>query len=196
MIRRSVAAGLTGLLTLLAGALLIPRIAQTQDIPQPSAPGLPTPGPKPPRPPVAAMPVGLQPNIPHLSEEERARALAIATEDSRVQQLLAGREYSLTSIGVWHTSKDLEKIGAGIIFSLPEPASFELDWLLVDYDESEASFPPYRQVRQRFTLVDVTNLVVKVDLHRGEVIAITAGSSDRRGHPDISRWLRRPPVPH
>lgn len=41
-----------------------------------------------------------KPNLPKLTEDERSRAVSLATENPTVAQLLAGREYGVTSVGV------------------------------------------------------------------------------------------------
>jgi hypothetical protein len=116
-----------------------------------------------------------RPNIPQLDDQERNRALSIATSDPVVAGLLAGRQHAVKSIGVWHT-KDLRKLGAGIVFTLERPASFELDWPYAQFDGGAVGgLKPYQQLRHHFTVDDVTRLAVLVDLNTSGVAQITPG---------------------
>lgn len=112
--------------------------------------------------------------IPELTEEERAQIVTIATGDEHVQRVLDGRQYSVTSVGVWHT-RGLKKIGGGIVFTLADPASVEGDWPTIDYNDSEDSWLPYKSHLTHLVFAGVQQLAVLVDLQRGEVAQIMPG---------------------
>lgn len=116
-----------------------------------------------------------KPNIPELTEDDRAKALSTATNNPVVAQLLAGREYSIESIGVWHTTRGLQNIGAFIIFSLAQPAELELDWPVIEYDQTELTTPPYQEGTRHYLAKGVKRLVVMVDLQRGQVVSVAPG---------------------
>ncbi|MDE3089599.1 MAG: hypothetical protein KGJ80_09510, partial [Chloroflexota bacterium] len=142
---------LVGVVALSAIWLAVPTIAEPMQNLPPGPP--PTPGA------VKEFPTS---NIPRLTEEERNQAIAIATSDPRVQKLLAGRKYSVASVGSWHT-KGLKKIGAGIVFSFAEPVSFDgLDWPTVEYDEAEVTWPPYQPRTMHLTVHNTQGLIAMV----------------------------------
>lgn len=114
-------------------------------------------------------------SIPELTEDERSEAIALATNNPVVAQILADREYSVSSVGVWHTSRELQKIGAGVIISLAQPATLDLDWPTIDYDSAELTAPPYQQRTEHYLATGVERLVVMVDLQRGEVVSVAPG---------------------
>lgn len=114
-----------------------------------------------------------KPNIPELTEDERSEAISIATNDPFVAQILADREYSVASVGVWHTG-DL-KIGAGVILALAQPATLELDWPTIDYDSAEVTAPPYQQRTEHYLATGVRRLVVMVDSRSGQVVEVKPG---------------------
>lgn len=112
--------------------------------------------------------------IPQLTEEERAQVLSIATGDKQVQKLLDGRQYLVTTVGVWHTYS-LKKIGGGVIFTLAEPATLEADWVGVEYNDKEDTWPPYKSNLRHFAAKEVQRLAVLVDLQKGKVVQIMPG---------------------
>lgn len=116
-----------------------------------------------------------KPNIPELTEDERSEAVALATNNPFVAQILADREYSVSTVGVWHTSGDLQKIGAGVIISLAQPATLELDWPTIDFDRTELTTPPYQQRTEHYLATGVQRLVIMVDLQRGQVVSVGPG---------------------
>ena len=118
------------------------------------------------------VPILPRPNIPELSDAERARALALATGHPTLQRVLANRKYTVTAVGVWHTHS-LQKLGASLVFTLSEPTSLEDDWPQILYDETEKSFPPYQERVQRKDFQRVQMLTVSVDLNRNAVVAIS-----------------------
>ncbi len=114
-----------------------------------------------------------KPNIPELTEDERSEAISIATNDPFVAQILVDREYSVASVGVWHTG-DL-KIGAGVILALAQTATLELDWPTIDYDRAELTTPPYQQYTEHYVATGVRRLVIMVDLQHGQVVSVAPG---------------------
>lgn len=133
-----------------------------------------------------------KPDIPELTENERFKAVSLATDNPQVAQLLAGREYDVTSVGVWHTSGDLQKIGAGVILSLAQPAILEADWPTIDYGRAGVTASPYQQHTEHFTAENVQRLVVMVDLRRGQVVSISPGpeaSTPPRNIKDLDQTL-------
>ncbi|CCF86254.1 hypothetical protein [Nitrolancea hollandica] len=116
-----------------------------------------------------------KPNIPELTEDERSEATALAINNPFVAQILADRECSVSSVGVWHTSRELQKIGAVVIISLAQPATLELDWPTIDFDRTELTTPPYQQRTEHYLATGVQRLVVMVDLRRGEVVSVGPG---------------------
>jgi hypothetical protein len=124
-----------------------------------------------------------QPGIPDLTKEDRDRAIEIAQADATVARLIEGRDYTIDSVGVWHTSKTLEKIGAGVILALSEPASYDIDWPTAIYDRSERSQPPYEETTKRYAAHDVQRIVVMVDLNRQKVVVVSPGPEAKREFP-------------
>jgi hypothetical protein len=112
--------------------------------------------------------------IPQLTEEERARVVSIATGDEQLQRLLDGRQYSITSVGVWRT-RSLEKIGGGVILTLADPATLEGDWPTISGSAEEGAWPPYESHLRHWVAEGVQELYVLVDLHRGQVVQIVTG---------------------
>ena len=116
-----------------------------------------------------------KPNIPELTVDDRAKAISTATNNPVVVQILADRKYSIESVGVWHTSRGLQKIGASVIHSLAQPADLELGWPVIEYDRTEITTPPYQQGTRHYLAKGVKRLVVMVDLQRGQVVSVAPG---------------------
>ena len=112
-----------------------------------------------------------RPNIPELSDAERAQALAIALSDPRLGRILANRKYTITAVGVWHT-KGLEKIGAGMTITLAEPTSLEDDWPYYVDDLTEKSSPPYQEKVWHHAFKSTNMLIVSVDLKRNKLVGL------------------------
>jgi hypothetical protein len=114
------------------------------------------------------------PPLPELTEEERDKALDIALSGERVTALLQGRASAVEAIGVWTTPKSLQKVGAGIVLSFPEPISVDGDFPYIDYggDEYGAAWDEYREGVAHVASDSVTEVHIMVDLVRGQVVAI------------------------
>lgn len=125
--------------------------------------------------------------VPELTPEERTRALAIATSDPRLHSLLDGRQYAVDAIGPWTTFGYRQILGAGIRLVLAEPAVFDLDWPVVEYDETEATNPPYRLGTMNSAADNVRRLEIRVDLQHNRLVGIHPGPG--------SRTTRPPPPP-
>jgi hypothetical protein len=160
---------LAGLAGFVAAWRVSPAVAERLQLPV----GAPPPPPAAPAGPRAGQ-AAPKADIPQLTDEERARAVSVATASSTVAQVLSGKGFTVSSVGVWHT-RSLRKIGAGVIYSLAEPATVGIDWPYVKYDQSEASFPPYEVGTVRYKASNVKRLVVMVDLHRNAVVQIGPG---------------------
>ena len=121
------------------------------------------------------------PAVPTLTDQEKALAKQIALADPRVQQLVAGKNYCIaqrwgdaavdTKIGVWHTSGDLTKIGAGLFIWFDQPCTLDYDWPVIDYDEGKYAFPYYGESTKRYQCATKA-LEILVDLQKGRVVSI------------------------
>lgn len=121
------------------------------------------------------------PTVPTLTDQEKALAKQIALADPRVQQLVAGRNYCVaqrwgdaavdTKIGVWHTSGDFTKIGAGLFIWFDQPCTLDYDWPVITYDESKYAYPYYAESTNRYQSA-AKALEILVDLQKGRVVSI------------------------
>lgn len=135
------------------------------------------------------------PAIPTLTAAERTQAEAlfgqaivpstqgVLTNEAQLgplRQLLAGRSFTVTQAGVWHTSKSLQKLGAILTVRLAAPLTTGIvAWPAYSYDETESTSPPYREAVNNFGTTNATELTVIVDLNRNQVVYIrpTAGQT-------------------
>lgn len=169
-------AGITAVVAVLLVAWVAPQIpsaAGAQSLPRPSGP--------PPQP--QKIEVISRADIPQLSPEERAAAAAMLNTDPQLKNLLDGKRFNITSVGIWH-DKNLKKLGAGLVVTLAEPASFsERDWPSVVFPEipvaSAPASTPYVQGTQRYGATNVKRLSVLVDLSGSTVMSITPGPGAR-----------------
>lgn len=169
-------AGITAVVAVLAVGRVVtqtPLAADAQSIPRPLAP--------PPQP--QKVEVVSRANIPQLSPEERATAAALLTTDPQLKDLLDGKRFTVTSVGIWH-DKNLKKLGAGLVVTLADPASFsERDWPSAVFPEiAAASAPagaPYVRGMQRYSATNVKRLSILVDLNSSTVTSITPGPGAR-----------------
>jgi hypothetical protein len=121
------------------------------------------------------------PAVPALTDQEKALAKQIALADPRVRQLVAEKNYCVaqrwgdaavdTKIGVWHTSGDLAKIGAGLFIWFDQPCTLDYDWPVINYDEGKYAYPHYVETTIRHQSV-AKALEVMVDLQKGRVVSI------------------------
>lgn len=115
-----------------------------------------------------------EPRIPELTREDREKAITITLDDPRVQELLAGKDYVVApeSVVIWHSSKDHNKIGAGLEIWLDQTYPIEYNWPWPEYDEAKYPSFPYYQVQTVRQTYEAKALVVLVDLDQGEVAGI------------------------
>lgn len=107
-----------------------------------------------------------------LTPAERDQAVAIATSDPRVVELLGGRVPVAEPVSVWTTLSGATKLGAQVTLAWTGAAALSYAWSFVLYDESEVSSPPYSESSAYSSAEGVTELDVTVDLVRGVVVQI------------------------
>ena len=113
--------------------------------------------------------------IPELTKQEKERAVMIALDDPRVQELLKGKSYVVAPEGtivVWHTTKDRKKIGAGLEIWFDKSYDIEYDWPWPEYDEKKYPSFPYYQEKTLHESRVVKALAVLIDLEKGKVAGI------------------------
>jgi len=123
-------------------------------------------------------PPGYQPStkpvIPQLTEEERNEAVRIALGDVQIRELTKGMTITVDpklDVGVWHTTKELRKIGAAVEIELGAAKWVEADWPCAEYDENKYDFPYYKD-RVIHVASSVGKVTVLVDLGQQKVAAI------------------------
>ena len=107
--------------------------------------------------------------IPRLTEEGKVKVKEIALKDSRVRELIAGKNYAVarkydeyppeTRIGIWHTSEELMVLGAALEIWFDKPYTIQYDWFMPEYNEDyeycgETTMPQELQVHSLHILVD------------------------------------------
>ena len=116
-----------------------------------------------------------------LTDAEKARALELATSDPRLAEIIGERPVRVVPdaagelVGVWHTYKTHEKIGAAVELGWDQPLAIDYRWSATAYDYTEISSPPYREGHIRLRTTQLTRLTVLVDLRRDKVVAIGPG---------------------
>ncbi len=113
-----------------------------------------------------------QPQKPSLTEEERAWAKGIALSDSRVRELIEGKNYEVV-IGLIHSS--FEKTGAVVVINFDKSYDIEYDWPWMEPIEGAQKPSDYRQ-SIRHSKQTVRSLDIMIFFDRGEVAAIIPGS--------------------
>jgi len=143
------------------------------------------------------------PEIPTLTAEQEAQVEDIIADDSILRQVLDGRAYSVDDMGPYHTGRlpetgDFLLIGATAKITLSEPIPrVERDWPYQVYrpyyhlwpPEIRAQYLPYREGTQMFTVQNLTEMYVLVDLSREKLVEITVFEL-----PD-GQQVTYPPVP-
>lgn len=147
-------------------------------------------------PPVRTPPSGVTAVAPSLEEgpedatltpEQKAKVREIIENDPTVRQALGGRAYSIEDMGPWTTgvipeTGAFQLVGGTAKITLAEPAPrVELDWPYQSYrpyyhlwpPEVRARYLPYREGTQRFTVDNLREMYVLVDLDRQKVAEIT-----------------------
>ncbi len=112
------------------------------------------------------------PAIPELTDQDKERIREIALGDSRLREVLIGREYEVGEPFIWH-SFGLEKLGGGMIITFDAPFTLERDWLQLNYDETEIFSPPFQSVVVHFRAEEIAKLYLRVDLQRQELVEIS-----------------------
>lgn len=128
------------------------------------------------------------PEIPTLTAEQEAQVQDIIVADPTLGRVLGGRSYSIDDMGPWTSGIDPETgdyllIGATAKITLSEPvARAEMDWPYAAGRPYYYEWPlelrerlpvPYREGTQRFTVENLTELYVQVDLQREKLVEIT-----------------------
>jgi hypothetical protein len=117
--------------------------------------------------------------IPELTRADREKAVTIALTDPRIQELLVGKKYALVpdSVAVWHSSKDHQKIGAGLEIKLDKTYSVDYAWPLAEYNETKYTSFPYYQTLNRNMVFEVSSVAILVDFEKGSVVSIIPNSA-------------------
>lgn len=142
-------------------------------------------------PPSGVTPIPLSPqagpDIPNLTAEQEAKMKEIVAGDPTLARVLGGRSYTIDEMGPWIDGVDPETsdyrvIGASARVTLSEPIPrVEMDWPYAVgrpyYDEwppeLNERFPiPYREGTERFTVENLTEMHVRVDLQREKLVEI------------------------
>jgi hypothetical protein len=111
------------------------------------------------------------PEIPSLTPEEEAVAIGVASSDSRVQQITAGKIFT-TTVSIWH-GLSLQKIGGAVQITIDTPGNYELDWPYVDYGPD--GLPLHPNQIEHYTALGLTDVTAFVDLARSEVVQLEPG---------------------
>ena len=88
--------------------------------------------------------------------------------------MIAGKKYAVAPegrIGVWHMSKELRKVGAALEIWFDEPCWIEYDWPVLEWNEEEHGWPPYRELTYH-QAVWVERLRISVNLEEERVVQI------------------------
>lgn len=113
-----------------------------------------------------------------LSVSEQRTAIAIASGDVRVGTILAAGEVTQDSVSVWQMERQSTILGVVVHFAFHEPTNIAATWLLLQYDDDEASLSPYTVESTHQTVSDVSGVNVWVDLRDEEVVAIEPDSTN------------------
>lgn len=110
------------------------------------------------------------PEIPTLTENEKIRAKEIVLDDSKVREILNGKDYKFGDVGVSHTEK-LEKIGAAVELQLDKNYWMEINW----------TKPTGENILSKSW---VQNIIVSVSLENSSVTGIMPGAGRGQKVPD------------
>jgi len=125
------------------------------------------------------------PPSPVLTQDQEAQGLEIAAQDQLLQEVLAGKEYTVRA-GAWGghgLGGSVEPIqGVGLIYELDEPAAFGMrDWPIIEY--APEADPPYRETTIRMGVENATVIYVSVDLESQRVVELEPSGDDMRVTP-------------
>jgi hypothetical protein len=126
-----------------------------------------------------------------LTSEQSADALSLAQADTRVAAILATASSSNDEASPWRMDQTPTLLGAVIHFTLAQPTTVEGDWLTIEYDDSEQTFPPYTSVPNHQTLTQVTGVTVYVSLSTKKVVGIEAETNVDQPPPGLRLNARR-----
>jgi hypothetical protein len=95
-------------------------------------------------------------------------------DDPRIKEILAGKSFIVAPedhIGVWHTSKDMKKLGAFLEIRLDQPSTIDYEWPVIDYDETSNAYPYYTETTLLKTS-EVQKIGVNINLTEGKIVQI------------------------
>jgi len=117
-----------------------------------------------------------QVEIPTLTAEEEAMAREMALNDSRVQEMLAGKGFEVAPegrIGVWHTSDGLKKIGAVLEIRFDKACWFSCDRLReIELDEENVDYSSFLDSICSNGGLWIEGVQVLVSFEKGRVVRI------------------------
>ena len=115
-----------------------------------------------------------KPQIPELTEAEKAKARETTLSDPRIQALLEGKGFEVAPeghLGVWHNS-GLEKLGAALEIRLDKPYWIDYDWPQIEYDEEKYGHPYCIESAPLCCALWTDTLMISVNLEEAKVVAI------------------------
>jgi hypothetical protein len=104
-----------------------------------------------------------------LTDQERAAALKLVADDSRLAALLRDKSWSIRNTGLWTTADPAERLGAAVELTWSTPASIDATWPV--YVENAGGYA-YESVDARVIADNVTGVRVMVDLRTSTVAKI------------------------
>ena len=138
---------------------------------------------------------------PELAASQKLRADQLLGADKALATALGGTPYTIEESGPWTTSgangAPSRVLGAAYIVTPNQPVTLRgvsLPGAL--YDQTEVSNPPYQPVVNTVSATNVNQLLVLVDLTKGQVVSIVPGP-DAEGVESTppTGFQRRVPVP-
>jgi len=132
---------------------------------------------------------------PVLTAEQAQRIEEIVRADPRMVEISGGVSYTLEHLGPWFAGRATDTgedifIGGTAYVVLSQPiAHVEREWpftsLRTYYTawpaEERAKYRPYKEGTETYAVDNLVEMYVSVDLERGELVAIDAGSDVRYG---------------
>jgi len=118
-----------------------------------------------------------------------AEVTELLATDTRAQEFLAGKAYTVESIGPWTTGGENDQVvGALVIVRLAPAASFPMStWPVVEYaDDSDTS---YTEGTVELAADNVSELAIDVDQTKGRVVGIQPDGANVRITPGPSTPL-------
>jgi hypothetical protein len=132
---------------------------------------------------VQPIPIG-KPNrgrrLPPMTPQERALGQAVLARDANLAEILDGENYTIVEAVAWGRQARRNdpppreiKLGVAFILALDNKVTRREAWQFIVYNPRR-SRAPYKIVKRRSTVRDLTHLLVTVDLHRKRVAGISA----------------------